>query len=237
MSSHKESSDFHIVVSVLELQSIDEMEQYLNDQLTLNKYIITVESGQTGHQHLDCYVQFTKPKRQDKFRAHLIKSLYDHLPKEQHRNIKVTVNYIDSNPLYAIGYSLKEDPKVVRTNYSVKDLSAGKDYYLANQEKVTKLKAEISNSHKNQSITVDSVAQAYLNFCISSGFTSMYYTTPQPGYLSNKNIHHELSWKTFRPTLKQSIPFSIYQKINQDKIIDWVDDELLQHYANKGGVS
>lgn len=233
MAQHKTSNMFHLVVSTKELQSIDELDYYYSYNKDVDNYIITIEKGANGHQHLDSFVQLNKSKRQDKFREQIINALYKHIPKEQLRNIKATINYLDPDPRYAIGYSLKEDPECIKSNYSPEYLDESKKYYQANQERINELKQKVQDKFKGRVLTIDIIATEYLNYCKSSGYDTMYYmSSPGSGYLDNKNVHTDISFKNFMIIYDEVIPFSLYQKINQDKLLDWCDA-----YMKKGASS
>lgn len=231
--SRKESNHFHLVVSVKHLQSIDDLEEYYVTNKDIENYIITIESGTTGHQHLESFVQLNKLRRQDKFRESIINKLYTNLPKEECKNIKVTINYLDPNPLYAIGYALKENPQHIHTNYSQKKMIEAKEYYNENCDKILKLKEEAKTKYKGLVITVDLIANEYLNFCKESGKPSLYYhSNPGDGNLYNKEIRDDITFKNFMIIYEEIIPFSLYQKINLDKLGEWTDT-----YMRKGARS
>lgn len=233
MTSHKSSDMFHLVISVKNLQDINDLDYYYQSNDSVKDYIITIESGTTGHQHLESFVVLKKPKRQDKFREQVINALYKHIPKEEYRNIKCTINYLDPDPRYAIGYSLKEDPKTICTSFSNEYLEQSKEYYFVNQEKVNKLKAEAKERFKGRTLTVDIIACEYLEFCKKSGYDTMYYlSSPGQGYLLNKETYKDISFKNFMIIFDEMIPFSLYQKINQDKLLEWCDA-----YLQKKGAS
>lgn len=208
------------------------MSVYYQGLKYIKDYIITVEKGTTGHQHLDSFVQLTETKRQDKFRESVIKSLYKHIPKEELRNIKCVVNYLDPDPMYAIGYALKENPEIILTSYKQDYLQRSEEYYRKNQERVSQLKDEAKAKYKGRILTLDNIADAYLEYCHNAGYDTMYYMTSQD-WMSTKHIHADISFKKFMVIYEDYIPFSIYQKINQDKLIEWCDAYL----QKKGGVS
>lgn len=234
MTSHNSSEMFHLVISTKELQNIDDLDYYYNSHKNTKDYIITLETGTTGHNHLDSFIVLHKSKRQDKFREQVINALYKHIPVEQLRNIKCTINYLDPNPMYAVGYALKENPKVIRTSFSEEYLEQSKKYYNDNVERVNKLKKDVKEKYQGKLITIDTIANEYLEFCYQAGYTSMYfYTAPGIGYIPNKNICNDISFKNFMVVYSEYIPFSLYQKINQDKLIEWCDAYL----QKKGAIS
>ena len=234
MSTHKSSNMFHLVVSTKDLQSIDDLESYFHLNDFVQDYIITIESGTTGHQHLDSFVILTKTKRQDKFREQVIASNYKNIPKEELRNIKCTINYLDPDPMYAVGYALKEHPKDVRTTFTDEYLKLSETYFKENQERINKLKTQAKDKYKNTTMTIDTIANEYLQFCKQSNKTSLYYySNPGDGYLLNKIICNDISFRNFMIIYNELIPFSLYQKINLDKLIEWTDTYL----AEKGSIS
>lgn len=224
-SQHKESNSFHITVSSKELQDIGELALYYTQHKSVLNYIVTVEKGTTGHLHLDSFVELSQTKRQDKFREQVIKALYSHLPKQEHRNIKCVVNYLDPNPMYAIGYALKEEPDQVQTSYEYTYLEKCKEYYRSNVDKVLMMKEQAKEKFKGRTLTLDIVADEYLTYCVKSGYHTMYYLTVQE-FFSSKNLHKDLAFKTFMQIYDEYIPFSLYQKINLDKLTEWCDAYL-----------
>lgn len=78
-----------------------------------------------------------------------------------------------------------------------------------------------SPKRKGRTLTIDIVAMEYLNFCKQSGKRSLFYNTLETGYLPIKNEYGDLSFRNFMQVFDELIPFSLYQKINQDKLMEW----------------
>lgn len=220
------SDKFHIVISTKELQDINELEAYYISLKYVDQYIITVEYGSNGHAHLDSFVILNSLKRQDKVRDHLIKSLYEHVPDMELRNIRVVVNHIDPDPRYAIGYAMKEDPKVVKTNIDKETIHASVDYYYFNKDKVDKMKSTMDKSFKP--MTVDDVCNAYLSYCESVGEDLYINSKPLDANLYNREINKKMTFRSFYIQLGKFIPYSVYARLNHTTLLDWVEMNLAE---------
>lgn len=221
------SDQFHIVISTKELQNIDELEAYYVGLKHISSYIITQEHGTNGHAHLDSFIILTQNKRQDKVREHLIKSLYKHVDPKEHINIRVVVNHIDPDPRYGIGYALKEDPVVVRTNIDKEYRNASIDYYFFNKDKVEKVKASMSFDRKKY-ITVDEVMNSYLEYCEKINEPFFIYRSVRDANLMNCSVHPLMQFRTFHIQFSEFIPYSVYARLNETTMQNWVESCLQQ---------
>lgn len=209
MSKHAAGLYPHLVISTKDLQDPAILVSYLETNKNVSDYIVSVEYGKTGHPHLDCFCTMIKPVRQDKFKESILK-LYSLEDKFDKMNTKVVFNYIDPNPLYGYGYALKENPKSLWTSLSSLEKSKALDYYSLHCENVVKQKEEIASKFKRTTITLDSIAEEYLAYLRmkkqNEEFVHVDYTSYFYGFM-----------KQFGPM----IPFSLYQKINQERLSDW----------------
>lgn len=219
MTSRRISDSFHLVISTRELQSVEELEDFLVKNRSVNDYIISVEYGQNGHPHIDAYVQLGKEYRQDKFREVLIKALYTHVPKEERINIKVIVNTLDSDPRYAIGYALKESPTTIKTTYSNDYMQESLQYYFDNVQQINKQKEIIQAKYKDKPITIDSLGYDFLKYCKSFQITQedgTKYNSCMSDYESNA------FFKEFLKTYNRVLPLSLLQKLKKETLYEYV---------------
>lgn len=207
------SSCYHITLSTSELQDI----YVLQECLSANKktqYIIAEELGSKGtNPHVDAYVQFPESRRQDSVRRSVLSSFPD-IPPEEKVNCKFLINTLDSNPKYGIGYSVKEhivDGKLnkdgILTTYSDNELFVAYEYYCSNVKNVEEQKAKLALSYQNSSrISLDRIIDDFLKHCQDQGYYS----------IDDTNLTTFLQ-------IYPKIPFSIYQKINHEKLVEYVN--------------
>jgi len=203
MSKRSQGLHPHIVIATKELCDPEVLSEYLSNHKSVLSYIVTVEYGETGHPHIESFSTWSKEVRQDKLKASICK-LYDLRDYYSKLNTKVVFNHIDPDPMYGYGYSMKENPEVKFSNLSAEFLKECLDYYKDHEEQVNLLKKEFKKTY--QRLTIDDVANAYLKYIQTACKGS-----PVPCYFNN-----------FMKQYKDFIPFSMYQKINQDKMNEWV---------------
>lgn len=223
MSKVKPSGFYpHLVISTRELQDPEKLVVYLSKNMDCIDYVVSVEYGQNGHPHIECFSQWSKSQRQDKFKEKIL-NLYGIVDVIEKKNVKVTFNHIDTNPLYGYGYSVKENPKVMYTSLPEEYLEDAKRYYEEHVDAVNNAKAVIKGKYKRM-LTLDEVAEAYLEYCKTLGLTSMWKITHIQGSLNNYDRVDYFS--EFMNSFDTMIPFSLYQKINEEKLTKWVDAYL-----------
>jgi hypothetical protein len=102
-------------------------------------------------------------------------------------------------------------------------LEDAKRYYEEHVDAVNNAKAVIKGKYKRM-LTLDEVAEAYLEYCKTLGLTSMWKITHIQGSLNNYDRVDYFS--EFMNSFDTMIPFSLYQKINEEKLTKWVDAYL-----------
>lgn len=206
MTKNSQGEYPHLVISTKELQDPITLVEFFKTTPSVLNYIVVVEYGQNGHAHIESFSQWSKPIRADKFKKKIVElyKLDDYFSK---KNTKVCFNTIDSDPMYGYGYAMKENPKVFYTSLQSEYLDKCLQYWKDHQEQVNMLKKEV----KKEYMTVDSLAKLYLAYLK----TVKIYGTVVPCYFNN-----------FHKQFSDEIPFSLYQKINQDKLCEWANNEL-----------
>lgn len=219
--SYSEKSDcIHLVISTRECKD----PSILNNKLLINKnlhqYIISVESGKSGHKHIECFVTFTKAYRKDKFKESII-NLYEITSPAEKKNVKVTFNKIDTDVRYGFGYAWKEAPEVYYTNLSEEYLDECLEYYKSKEQAVKDALSK-SNSTKKLYMDIDDVAMQYYRFvreyqsCLIDTNVSVAYEMPE-------------LFRKFFCAIEEVIPFSLYQKINHQKLVDYVNAMIIRN--------
>lgn len=233
------SKNIHLVLSPKICPDIVPISLYLakNSQ----EYIVTIERGENGHEHLDCFVTFLKEKRFDTFKKSILK-LYPDIPKEEQKQVKLCKNTIDPNPLYGFGYSQKEYypevPDAVNNNRIYTNLSYGKlnkayIYYLENQKKVNEAKAEIvkSRPNKQQSPTINGLHDLFVCWIKNHPISEVILKDQEEHLPPNRLVNAYEDIHALRPSEFQKlfhefylacpvdICFTDYQKINQQKFV------------------
>lgn len=228
MSNSEKSDCIHLVISTRECQDPLVLNDMLLSNKNLHQYIISVESGKTGHKHIECFVTFTRAYRKDKFKESIIK-LYDISSQIEKKNVKVTFNKIDSDVRYGFGYAWKESPKVYYTNLSIEYLDECLEYFKS-QEEVVKKALDKSNTSKKRYMDIDDVAKQYYEFvkeyqsCLIDTTVSVSYEMP-------------VLFRKFFCAIEEEIPFSLYQKINHQKLVDYVNAMIMRDFVKNGGRS
>lgn len=227
MSSTPLSTHYHIVISTRELKDINILQKYYVKHKSTDKYIISVESGKTGHKHIESFVTFSKPQRQDKVRERILK-IYEINDKIERSNVKVVINKINDDVRYGYGYAWKEHPITYLSNLEKSYLDECLKYYLAEKDRVEQAlaKTKISSSR----MTIDSIAESFYEFCVSTQ------KEDTVSLISNEVASN--SWEMpqmfllyFKRT-EQVIPFSLYQKINHHKLIDYINGRIQREFSD-----
>lgn len=206
------SSDYlHIVISPKELVSSDPILEFLK-KYSLN-YVLSLESGETGHLHLECYAQFPNKKRTDHIKSKII-SMYPSIPKNEQKNIRVCVNTIDPDPLYGYGYALKEN-NVISTTLDPFQCADASDYYEKHVENVESAKKK-SFKKMSPNLSINEFADGLLDFI------HFYYQDRQ--YDSSENISWLIDNYRMSVVKTRKFKFSDYQKLNSEKLELYVRD-------------
>lgn len=180
-----------------------------------------LEYGTTGHKHLECYYEVSSLSRCDHQKRSILSYLsrndYE-VPKLQQKNIKVTINHLDSSPLYGYGYSLKEG-NVYSSTFSSDEHDNFLKYYNEHSEKVNRAKSQIDSSSKF--LSVDEIAVGCCEFIRN------YYTSPESG-LCHFESSSQWAWliDEYFICVKDRIKFSVFQKINDHKLEKFVISQL-----------
>lgn len=230
--SKRQSTDLHLVISTRELQEPTVLQLWYEKHKYIDSYLITVESGKTGHKHIESFVQFKKEIRTDKLKESIctLFKISDYIEK---KNVKVTVNSIDPDPMYGYGYSLKENPEIVLTN--IKDntyFDKCKAYYQAHEEEVNELKMELKSKYTNKQMTFDSIAEDYYQYLIKCEVETVYHYDShefEPIIGGPTIVQRKMPLSYFNKFFIASdalIPFSLYQRLNLEKLNEYVDMRL-----------
>ena len=210
MTTRTSGNNPHIVISTKDLQDPKLLEDMFIKDKSVIDYVITVEYGTNKHAHIESFHTREKPIRQDKMKEKIVKlyGLTDYLSKI---NTKVVFNTIDPNPLYGIGYAMKESPSIVLTNIPKNVLEEGLTYWNEHQSEVLKQKAILKEKYKTKQITIDTIADEYLDYCIMR---------------DAKFSHYHDYFNDFMVVCKDFIPFSVYQKITIHKLNEWIEQMM-----------
>ena len=219
------SKYLHIVLSPKTIPSIEPLKDYL-EKKALN-YCIAVEYGITGgNPHIDCFCEFPKEKRPDNFKQNVLKKTCypDKFTDLEWRNIKVTINYIDEDPRYGYGYTMKETPEKYFTSLTEDYLRDCVEYFKENEARVNKIKADIAKQSKGQKlITLDRVFSDLVKwieatdpeFCSAFEFPKFDNFTDDGG----RERKYSYIFYNFYIHLPYPIPHSLYSKINQQCMV------------------
>lgn len=213
-TKHVTSKYVHIVISTLELQDYVPLLNYLKQKA--NNYVISHELGETSHDHLECFAELLKEQRIDHIKRSILK-LYPLIPKNELKNVRVTKNIIDSNPLYGYGYALKENNVKFSTldSFQVADAI---EYYEKHRDHVNDVKSKFLSKNKSKIMSLDEYGSGLL------GFLTLYFH--DHNYEPGININWLI--KSYRQTLvkNQTLKLSTYMKINNEKLSEFCDDYL-----------
>jgi len=193
-------SKFHIVFRP-RLESIPEFNDFkifISSYCT--SYIVSAEKGNSKgseeYNHFDAVVFLKKEVRNDSFKRTLCKKF--NITGIEAKN--VVVNILDNDRIdYYIGYCMKEGI-FSDTNFSVDQLEKGKNKY----ESCPKLEPK-----KVKFATVNEVAIEYNKWLWSF----------------NEDVTESLAngyWNHFMGYFKKYMQFSTYQRINKEKLIEYV---------------
>lgn len=197
----------HIVISTKELQDITILRDYLVNHKAVEDYYVAVEYGDNGHPHLECFSTWSTSVRQDKLKAAIVK-LYNIDDYYSKLNTKIVFNHLDPDPMYGYGYASKENPEVYYTSLKLEYLEKCKQYYQDHNETVDMLKKEQRTVYQDKMLTVDKVSLHYLEYVRK--FHQSDFVQPD-------------TFDKFMLEYQDIIPFSMYQKINQEKMCAWVN--------------
>lgn len=243
------SLHYHVIISTKDLVDPDVLVKWLY----VHKYdhVLSLEHGDNGHPHLDCFITLHKELRNDKLKPKILK-LYPDIPKSELKNIKVVINKVDPDPDYGYGYTLKEviqylykgkfgADDIVNPFYNVnsKLLSTTLEkcyqlralqYYLDHEQKV---KENIQKfKPKKQSNKLDDIGEACAGFVLSYLSTNSKNEQQKPDPTAN------IDWlvtEYFRRNVDVK-DFSNYSKINKEKLTDFCRDYAYQKmYEYEGG--
>lgn len=211
MSKHIKSEYVHIVLSPKDYPDPQPLIDWLTEKSLY--HVVSEEHGANGHAHVESFAELKKESRTDHVKRSL-RSLYPDIPPEEWKNVRVTVNTIDPNPLYGFGYSLKEG-KVISSNLSPETMEESRRYYAEHRSNVEKAKNKIFE--KEKSLTLKSYGNGLLDF------VTVYYQ-------DRKYAGESVSWicDEYRKTLVKSreLDLNLYQKLNSERISQFVEDFL-----------
>jgi len=208
----KKSKYLHIIISPKEFQDPSVLHCYL--EKWCSNYIISKELGENGHEHIDAFCEYKKEVRRD-YQKKKILSLYPEVPKEEHINIRVVSNTIDTDPRYGYGYSLKED-NVLYTTFSEDEHREFLDYYNSQKNKVKesyeKLKSEKKELFKTPTIKSFGI--------LLKDFLDDYFRDHKvtPG---DADIEHITNQFLRMKVKDNTVEFDLFSKINVEKLVNF----------------
>lgn len=205
----------HIVLSPRECPEPSILINYLKEKAT--NYVVAREFGTNGHEHLEAYVEFPDEKRQDKVKE-VLRKLYPEIPKEEFINVKVSINHLDTDERYGYGYSLKEG-NIVASTLTPQQEREALHYYYSKKELI---ETKISQLQPPKRITLDFIADSLLDT------VKLYYSHSRNKLERGENITWLCQEFLYYFTKKHKIPFSLYQKMSKEKLVDYVLDHLLE---------
>lgn len=205
----------HLVVSPKDLPSSEVLHAWV--QRHANQYVISLETGTNGHPHYDVFFELKQDfqtSRLDSLKRSLIKK-FPEIPKNELKNIKFTNNKIDDNPLYGYGYALKEGNPLYTTLdefYQADCLT----YYETHCDKVRTSLEKLKTS-KITFFSLDQIADG----CVK--FVRDYYDDKKLDETQN------IDWliREYFKFAKKYILYSVYQKINIEKLSEFVKIQLV----------
>lgn len=205
-------SHIHIVISTKELQNSDELLNWLDNNT--NNYILSLENGTTGHEHLECFAELPKSRRVDSIKRSILE-LYPKIPKEEQKNIKIVQNKIDPNPLYGYGYALKEG-KLIASTFDDFFHADALEYYEKHREHVKTTLEKVTARFKG--LTLDDIGDGCVEFFKK--------------YYGDKKIDSGMStsrWliEEYLKSIKTKIKFQLFQKINVEKLQEFLTIQLV----------
>lgn len=224
----RQCSDYlHVVLSPRECPPMEPLRDYLCNKSVY--YLISKEYGSNGHAHIEAFFRLRKPMRPDNFKTNVLKKIYQ-FSREEWRNVKVKINYIDSDPKYGYGYAWKESPEEYYTNLSVEYLDQCLEYYNEQKSRVDKIKKDISKN--TGQITIDRVFSDLLTYLSTTPLVKSENDTRPiiDQYLDNDGKERQFSriFHRFYIELPYCIPHSVYQKINQKTMVFHAHQEIMR---------
>lgn len=205
----------HIVLSPRECPDPYPLLKYLKEKAF--NYVVAREFGTNGHEHLEAYVEFPEEKRQDKVKE-VLRKLYPDIPKEEFINVKVSINHLDTDERYGYGYSLKEGNILASTLTPQQELDA---LYYYNSKKEL-IQQKISQLQAPKRITLDFIADSLLDCVVA------YYKSSRKKLERGENISWLCQEFLYYFTKEHKIPFSLYQKMSKEKLVEYVLDHLIE---------
>lgn len=216
---------FHIVLSTKNLLPQDIILQWLRKKSV--NYIIALEHGANGHPHYDIYAELSYCKS-SKCREAILSIYQGLVPLSEQRQVCVKENYIDPNPLFGIGYAAKED-SIIESTFDEFMLADSIKYYNDHRDTINQAKEKIREKH-NGDILGWSVNRTVENFIQYLELILENYYCPETKVLKisvstlvSKYIKEYIGYFT------DKIKFETYQKINQEKLNEYVES----HFTNK----
>lgn len=200
----------HLVLSPKEQLESFPLEQWLKGHC--RNYILSLETGTNGHPHLECFLELIKPVRSDSLKRSILR-LYPDIPLPEQKNVKICINQLDPNPYYGYGYSLKEGNVITSTfdEFQHADFS---EYYESARARVAALKAELQP--KKKQFDIDQIADECVKYV--------------DAYYEHRVLKEEpVTWliAEYLKTVKAKLKFSVYQKINQEKLSEFIQLNLV----------
>lgn len=224
------SKHLHIVLSPKELPEVLPLKDYLEKKAI--SYCMSVEYGAGANPHIDCFCEFYKEKRPDNFKQNVLKRLYNFHPAEW-KNVRVSVNYIDENPKFGYGYTMKEKPEIYHTNLPEDYLKECVEYYTEHKDRVDKIKFDMLK-------TKDRVNQLTLDRVFADLVKWLTATHPQAITSLSQPVYHNFTDRDGRErkesqtffqfyiNLPYPIHHSLYSKINQTSIVFHAQCEIIR---------
>lgn len=220
-SSPTINKHWHLVISVQNLVDYNVLlNKFLRKKAT--NYILSLESGETGHHHLECFFETIPnkngryPEKPDVYRR-LIKSLFPEVPDKEWKNMYLKQNKADPDPRFGYGYSLKEGKILASTfdNFEHADFSK---YYEEHNERVMKLVSELSVKDEKEIYTPNHMARDCVYFV--------------KRWVNNRKIKRgdsisDIVIEFFRSDIKSKIPWTMYCKINKETLCEYVIDQIV----------
>lgn len=195
------------------LPELDEVEKQIKNYKNIVSYCISGEKGKSvGNEkfnHYDLFIGLCKKQREDAIKRSLCDKL--EIPKDKRRNCKCYL--IDEDKIaYYLGYCVKES-RIRRTNIEDKLINEGLEEY-------NRLGTIIEENWKEDKMNVDDVAKDYEEWLRTN--------TSRNGRVEHIDIGMcEHYWKIYKNTVKHKLPFSVFQKINKDKLFEYISDPEL----------
>lgn len=215
MPSVKHDS-FHIILSPRECPDASKLVAWIHSKPN-TKYVVAYEYGKNGHKHIDAFVLFEDLYRQDNLRRDILALYKNVIPEDEKRNCKVIINTADPNPMYGWGYALKEGNETY-SNLTIDEQEQSLEYYHTQCDRVNRL----IKLNKNKHLSIDEIVDGL------AGYATEYLSERKTVY---NDVSHHFLIDEYLLTLchSKAIKFTTYQKINKEKLREFLDLTLREH--------